>query len=65
VVVLALPGVDAATPRAARAAAGSSEKGLEEIAVVARSRGGPGAAELETRAEVGGRTKVLAGPDPS
>jgi hypothetical protein len=62
VVVLAVVGVEAAASRARPRPPGLAEQGLEEIAVVAPCSPGSGTAELETRAEVGGRTKVLAGP---
>ena len=62
-VVLAVAGVEAAPSRASRARPGCSpEEGLEEIAVVAPAVPSSGTAELETRTEIGRRTKVLAGP---
>jgi hypothetical protein len=55
------PWVETPAPRAGAARRGSPEQGLEEIAVVAPCIAS-GTAELETRSEIGRRTKVLAGP---
>ncbi len=59
-VILAASRVDAAAAALRRSR--GAEQGFEEIAVIRETAGaGPRAAELKTRAPVGGRTELLAG----